>query len=349
LAAELSSEWVYNHRGMGSQEELQRFLPSGHILLDVEELAGPRNLLDQIFDPHTTPSLTQVLRHPWVHTSHLDLQVGVAANQDVRKVLEELRPQGSDPRKDSVAWIPLVASVCVEGRPPPFEKAKEIIDIAVSLSDGHFRLDGCKQRRYPSVQDGSPPEDIQEWSIIVCDTEEDGDTTSAHYHDGSPTGAGFPDVSHMHGTNPLAAHHNEASPSDVNRSYLPNSPTGPATSGRKSFTWQTLRTRLVLDRFCIQVRYKEDLNEDDPEDVWWLRLKWLPPMVAGRKDTLGSLAMFRHRLDGRLGLAECGSFVLLQQLLLAGRNEVTKRQHAMEQAQRRSKPAPAGLMLPLFR
>jgi len=51
-------------------------------------------------------------------------------------------------------------------------------------------------------------------------------------------------------------------------------------------------------------------------------------------------------------MAECGSFVLLQQLLLAGRNEVDKRQRAMEQAQRRAKPAPAGMMLPagaLFR
>jgi len=262
-----------------------------------------------------------------------------------------LRPQGSDPRKDSVAWIPLVDSICVQGRPPPFDKAKDIIDIAVSLSDGHFRLDGCKQRRYPSCQDGNPPEDVQEWSIIVCDTEEDGDTTSAHYHDGSPTGAGFPDVSDMPRANPLAAHSNVSTPSDLNRSYLPTSPQNEKT-GRRSITWQTLRTRLVLDRFCIQVRIKEDRSEDDPGDIWWLRLKWLPPMVAGKKDTLGSLTMFRHRLDGRLGLAECGSFVLLQQLLLAGRNEVAKRQRAIEQAQRRAKPKPAGMMLPagaLFR
>jgi len=330
---------------MGTQEELQRLLPSGHILLETEDPAGPRNLLDQIFDPQHTPSLTQVLRHPWVHTSHQDLQAG-KSNAQVLRVLEELRPQGSDPRKDFIAWIPLVGSVCVEGRPPPFDKAKEIIDIAVSLSDGHFRLDGCKQRRYPSCQDGDPPEDVHEFSIIVCDTEEEGDTTSAHYHDGSPT-AGFPDVSALPGADPLAAN----SPSDLNRSYLPNSPIGPATGRRSS--WQTLRTRLVLDRFCIQVRLKEEEKaEDDPDGIWWLRLKWLPPMVAGKKDTLGSLTMFRHRLDGRLGLAECGSFVLLQQLLLAGRNEVRKREQAMEQAKKRAKPKPAGMMLPagaLFR
>jgi len=175
--------------------------------------------------------------------------------------------------------------------------------MAVALSDGHFRLDGCKQRRYVVCQDGSPSEEIQEWSIVVCNTEEDGDTTSAHYNDGSPSDTGFHDVSAMPGASTFhiakaAANSSETSPSEVRRSSSPNSPTRPQPSGRKSFSWQTLRTRLVLDRFCIQVRYKEeDLTEDAPHDVWWLRLRWLPPMVAGKKDTLGSLTMFRHRLD----------------------------------------------------
>merc|ERR1712014_525516 len=110
--------------------------------------------------------------------------------------------------------------------------------------------------------------------------------------------------------------------------------------------WQAVRTMLVLDRFMVQLSAKRDVAADEPKGVWWLRVKWLPPPVAGKKDTLGRLTMGRQKM-GRLGQVGGGNFVLLQQLLLEGRNEIDRR--ADERAIQTRRPSPPGAVkLPIF-
>lgn len=314
LAAELGGDWVFRHRGLGSQEALEQQLPPDHCLLKVDE-SGPRNLLDEIFSPEATPSIVDVLSHPWVRGARRSWQAG-KASQVVQMALEELRPQGCDPRKDLVAWIPLTGCVMVEGRAPPVEDIETIIQLAIGFSGGHFRQDGVRRRcRRGSVAgELEAAEDFHEWHIITCDT------------------AAEEENADLRMPSPAVG---------VRRTITPSSPTG---GGAKRGMWQELRTRLVLDRFCVQVLSKEDLGEDEPTGVWWLRVKWLPAMVAGKKDTLGGLTTGRRRIDSRLGLVECGGFVLLQQLLLEGRNEVAQRLERAKQEVRR--PAiPGGLPL----
>mmetsp|Transcript_18425 Transcript_18425/g.43309 ORF Transcript_18425/g.43309 Transcript_18425/m.43309 type:complete len:246 (+) Transcript_18425:570-1307(+) len=213
----------------------------------------------------------------------------------LRAALDELRPQGCDPRKDLIAWIPLTGCVIVEGMPPPVQNIAEMIQIAMGCSAGHFRQDGhrCRKRSSPQSE-GDCTEDLHEWHVITCDASaDDGDAGAASspaLNGGSPTAAG-------------------QSPNFAGRSGM----------------WHSLRTRLVLDRFCVQVRARDHVGEDEPAGIWWLRVRWLPAMVAGKKDTLGGLTMGRRRGESRLYVVECGGFVFLQQLLLEARNEVMQR------------------------
>jgi len=107
--------------------------------------------------------------------------------------------------------------------------------------------------------------------------------------------------------------------------------------------WQALRTRLVVDRFYVQVRIKEDLEEDEPTGIWWLRVKWVPPMVTGKKDTLGSFTSVHHQASQ---YSTC-SFVQLQQLLLEGRNALAH-QLELERAAAAKRKTTGMLKLPIL-
>jgi len=337
LAAELPSDWVYRHRGLGPQGALEPLLPPGHCLLRAGEPGGPRALLERLFSPEATPSLQEMLAHPWVAGARGGREASAPAA--AKRALEELRPRACDPRQDLVAWIALTGCVCVEGKPPPSHEAEELISAAMSLSDGHFRLDGRRHRSHTrsACEDRDAVEEsFHEWHIIVCDAEEE---EAAQAGDFWP-----PSLQPAPRTGPADA--GPSPSSGAAGTSWPGTPRSPA-SARRSAMWQSLRTRLVLDRFCVQLRAKEDLAEDEPSGIWWLRVKWLPPMVAGKKDTLGGLTMGRHRADSKLGLVECGSFVMLQQLLLEGRNEVVQRTERAA-AQSRRPATPGGTTLPIL-
>jgi len=312
LAAELRSDWVYRHRGLGPRQALERVLPEDHCLLQQNDL-GPRDVLNQIFSAEATPSILDVLNHPWVRSAQKSWQAG-RASATVQAALAELRPQGCDPRKDLIAWIPLKDCLMVEGRPAPIQQVKEMIDIAIDLSGGHFRLEEQRPRRRGSSGDGEVTEPFTEWHITLGDsTLEDGETPF-----GDATGS--------------------------IRGGCPPTPTSPSSASR--IKWQKLRTQLVLDRFCLQLRPKESLCDDEPGGLWWLRLKWLPALVAGKRARLGGLTLGRRRISQGLGLPEGGGFVHLQQLLLEGRREVEQRR---ERAAELKTPTPGGsLMLPIF-
>merc|ERR1712032_143354 len=106
-----------------------------------------------------------------------------------------------------------------------------------------------------------------------------------------------------------------------------------------------MRTRMVSERFSLQLRVKEDTAEDEAEDIWWIRVRWMPPLMPGKSHTPSSRGIMRSKT----ALPHGGGFAQLQQLLLEGRNEVTKRRQELERAAA-AKAAPAtpagGPMLP---
>jgi len=370
LAAELSTDWVYRHGGLGSQEALLEVLPEGHCLLRQHDPAGPRSLLDRIFSPVCTPTVQELLTHPWVAGFHENGDGMQTLNLDASagRSLEELRPRGVAPGGARVAWIPLAGHVNVEGHPPPLKAVEEMIGTAVQLSDGRFRLQGVRQRCCKRLRTAggdaaggdddrasSPVSDsteyFHEWHLVVSASDDD-DMTSCMAPDEElpitpiskdPTPATTPQTgTHCHrnsGASPAGS-----SPSGGNApSHLRGAMGLSPMKGRRGSMWQALRTRLVVDRFYVQVRIKEDLEGDEPSDIWWLRVKWVPPMVTGKKDTLGSFTSVHNHGSQ---YSTC-SFVQLQQLLLEGRNAVAQRLE-LERAAAAKRKAGGMLKLPIM-
>merc|ERR1712039_425025 len=107
--------------------------------------------------------------------------------------------------------------------------------------------------------------------------------------------------------------------------------------------WQGIRTRMVSERFSIQLRVKENTGEDDDERdfIWWIRVRWMPPLIEGKSTTPSAS---RGTMRSKAGVPHGGGFAQLQQLLLEGRNAVTKRRNEIEMASvaRAASTAPAG-------
>jgi len=330
LAPELSSDWVYQHKGLGDLEHLQ-------CLEHLKQIDGPLTVLETIFSTDRTPTIAEVTSHPWVAQALSRLRCG-AALDIVQKSLEERRP-ATNPTRAFAAWIPLPDCVCVAGEPEPLQVVEDILDVALELSCGHFRQDGARRarRRWASgsVEEagnaGSPglEEGFQEYHIIVCARDE---------ADGGIDDEGDQSLARVGIETSSIEERSDEQIVDV------------AAPSRRASLWKFMRRRLVLDRFCVQLRTKDDVCEDDDEPlgVWWLRAKWLPPMLSlkhretfGRRLTIGT---------GPLRFVEASNFVQLQQLLLEGRNEVSQR--AIRAARERqmsvaaSKPS-GGLMLPI--
>merc|ERR550514_190300 len=125
----------------------------------------------------------------------------------------------------------------------------------------------------------------------------------------------------------------------------------PTGQGRLRGLWHSLHARLVVDRFVVQVRTKDDLSEDEPDGVWWLRVKWLPPVVGSKKSTRNQI--LASQLWTVKHVTDSSNFINLQQLLIEGRAEVAKREErerakAMAVTRAAAKPKLGGPMLPIF-
>lgn len=359
LAAELSTDWVLQHRGLGTQVDLAQHLPEGHCLLGQEDRDGPRNLLDRIFSADATPSIVEVLMHPWVIRAREQWESNTS-NEAVKRKLQEMLPMDSNPASATSAWIPLTSCIRVEGQPAPLREVEDIISIAVSLSDGCFRQEGRRRKRnrtgsseggsvaggsVSAAPGGEDDEDFYEWQILVDCGEDEGDaedllrssamrvgiqalpsTAEMLEDDNSPAAPAAASVDTPTRKSRLSTSDGEESPQGEPRSSpTAFSPTqasfSSSSSSRGKGLWRRTLRSLIIDRFWVQVRVKEDLSEDEPAGVWWLRMKWLPPMVTGKKEGAFD-GTGRRRFDSR---PECSSFVQLQNLLLEGREEVVRR------------------------
>jgi len=361
LAAELPTDWVFRHQGMGTQEQLEDVLPEGHCLLSEDE-ASPRDLLDQIFSPVQTPPILEVLTHPWLRGARED-DVPITGKlsqqliESAELALKDLRPTGVEPGGARVAWIPLTGCINIEGVGPPLKLVEEIIGVTVSLSDGRFQQSGSRERKCSKrgsvcgisspVQVGDPEEEcFHEWHLTICadDEDEEGSMVPELNLPTSPMSQMSKDQTPATSpVRPTGSGLSPASPitpvSDAALSPYGASPGHKGSRLRVGSMWHALRTRLVVDRFYVQIRIKEDLEEDEPSDIWWLRLKWLPPMVTGKKDTLGSLT---HH-GARHHYSTC-SFVQLQQLLLEGRNDVMQRREREKEREKEARKKKAGML-----
>lgn len=261
-----------------------------------------------------------------------------------RQMLEALRPEGAaDLEGSHVGWIPLNCCLNVEGQPLPLKTVEDIIKGAIDLSDGAFRLNGSRQRRCLRAHSkpGSSDEDsFYEWHIVVkaMDDEEEAMDVEDVRLGSAPASE-----------NPTP---NQTPHTGRSRSQ-PTSPESPSAGGlKKSSMWRALRTGLVVDRFYVQIRAKEMLEDGEPSDVWWLRVKWVPPMLTGRKQSsLGVLSAelpHARRASFNDGYSTC-IFVRLQQHLLEARNEVTERiARAKIEAREKKVPPKLGLKLPIM-
>mmetsp|Transcript_121858 Transcript_121858/g.389691 ORF Transcript_121858/g.389691 Transcript_121858/m.389691 type:complete len:1454 (+) Transcript_121858:54-4415(+) len=327
LSAELSTDWVFRHRGLGSQAELENVLPRGHCLLDDSSCEGPRDLLNRIFSAERSPSIAEVLAHPWVQSA----RSGRSLDAKAEKVLDELRPQSVQTGGALFAWIPLTGCLNIEGQSPPLRRVGDMVQEAINLSDGRFRH-GCARRERRCSSNGTVSEEsFHEWHLTVAGA----DGEEEH----------IPPVDEM----TFSPMNKEATPMHMDSEELSPSEASPSllrvSSGKPRNRWQSVRTGLVVDHFYVQVRIKEDPEEGEPADIWWLRLKWVPPMVTGKKGHFGSFTAAQHGSQ----YSTC-SFVQLQQLLLEARNEVSQRidkVHQEAQASRR-KLAPSALKLPIM-
>lgn len=401
LAAQLSSDWVYAHQGLGSQTQLEEHLPEGHCLLRWKDPNGPRDLLEKIFAPERTPALVEILDHPWVEggsdricpIGHMptlgaesfesdDWDTAMKAAMEAREILKEtarrtletLRPEGATESEDSqVAWIPLMCCMLMEGRPPPVKPVEEMINVAVSLSDGAFRLNGDRLRRCQSIGigPGEMKEAFHEWHIVVAsadDEEAEADGEGSHMLGVSscvsnpqslePTPSTTPAHTAREPTPTTTPAHTVRNRLSVGSggglSDTPPTATGSTPIVRRASMWRAARSGLVVDRFYVQVRVKESLEEGEPSSVWWLRVKWVPPMMTGKRSSLASLAGLNRDVGSRFndGYSTC-SFVRLQQLLLEGRNEYAQRQEREQQEAMRlqsaqsTRPRVSGLGLKL--
>eukprot|EP00929_Paragymnodinium_shiwhaense_P032756 TRINITY_DN18114_c0_g1_i3.p1 TRINITY_DN18114_c0_g1~~TRINITY_DN18114_c0_g1_i3.p1 ORF type:complete len:1361 (-),score=255.77 TRINITY_DN18114_c0_g1_i3:205-4287(-) len=352
LAAELPSDWVFHHRGLGTQEDLERRLPEGHRLLDEFDLDGPRNLLEKIFSPEATPSIMDVLTHSWCNRGREQSMTRSTA-EVVQRRLQEMLPAGSDPSGILSVWMPLTMCIRLEGEEAPVQVAEEVIKVAMNMSDGHFRQEGRRIRHgerarsklptdeteatFSADPDGSPEdgEAFYEWQVALCDNDED------NFHEDVTTPAGkLPETSA--GVEDLMSLRNKefddtplspggeglvtASPADRVRR---NSSTKGMAMWRR-----TLRT-LVVDRFYVQLRVKEHLGDDDPSGVWWLRIKWLRPMLTAQKSRPGAGAATAA------GVGQSSSFVRIQQSLLEGQREVAQRAEERRLEERKVQERPA--------
>merc|ERR1719284_339212 len=359
LAGELPSNWVYQKRGLGEQEELEAYLPEGHCLL-ANSSTGPRNLLDTIFSAERTPRLAEVRAHGWsAEASRMTKLKDKKVIEEVRRVLLERQPEVSD--SAFIAWVPLTGCVRVHGTPTPIAIVEEIISTAISLSAGLFHDDGCRQRQRRE------DESFHEWHVVVSpDTD---DVCNSNGFEASPKeqrqGRSLsisPNVSREVSpslspvvspvTSPqLSPRGNHLGSPEMNVRQTQSPLETPiletasnAPGARPKIAWT--HNRHVLDRFCIQVRPKDELGEDDPAGLYWLRIRWLPPTIRRKQgDPLLNLASTRR---GDHHSPECSNFVQLQQLLLEGRNEVSQR-HERKTMQVAKRPAHAGVpLLPIM-
>merc|ERR1712113_40377 len=114
--------------------------------------------------------------------------------------------------------------------------------------------------------------------------------------------------------------------------------------------WRGIRNRLVSDRFTCQLRARDDTQDEGLDFIWWIRVRWMPPLVPGKKDTrtLGGRTAFR--LSRMSSSSHSSSFAQLQQLLLESRNEVmNQKKKAEAAAAEAARPAPMiGLALPIM-
>mmetsp|Transcript_16483 Transcript_16483/g.38671 ORF Transcript_16483/g.38671 Transcript_16483/m.38671 type:complete len:1448 (+) Transcript_16483:37-4380(+) len=373
LAADLPSTWVYEHRGLGNLDEFVDALgDEDHCLL--QDRKGAYDLLQQIFSPERTPSVKEVLKHPWVKKGR-EMYKKMETTEAVQQALDERRPEGSNATSAYVGWVPLTGCIIQDPSNPPVRRVEEIIEVAISLSRGHFRSDGVRKRpRYraranSSVSEANSPknlitalnaerttfhgpvgptdslgtidsgggevEELHEWHIIVCmDEGDDGEELQLPGVDphtpSRSTGAQTPLLSPSIAASPMS--HHEGAPSPKLRRNL----------------WAHLKQRLILDRFCLQVRIRsnpEGGSSDEPSGIWWIRVKWLPPMVGNKKrDTLASFSSGRTDFHP----IACSNFVRLQQLLLEARSEVQRREQRARMNERARNSTSGTLLLPGF-
>jgi len=271
------------------KEKIKDILSSEHCLADPFDCSGPRHLLDAIFSQERTPTLTEVLAHPWVASARENCrEPSVIAKMNEK--LDKLRPARTSA---FIAWIPLTDCIHVLGQPPPIAIAKEIIEHVQVASDFVFNHDGCRARKQHVAKSDDVDDDeekiLYEWCIVERDAD-DNDTDS------------------FGSSSPQEQCESVRKDTDDEFGVLLN------------IKSQAHTDKASLNKFIVSLRVKEELCEDEPRGLWWVRAKWLP---ATRTRLMGDVLNMFDGPEG--GPRRSESFVRLQQLLLGGRNVVAQR------------------------
>lgn len=291
-------------------KKIDSTLSSEHCLADLFDCSGPRDLLETIFSQERAPSLAEVLAHPWVAMGRKCCrEPSIIAKMNEK--LDKLRPAGTSA---FVAWIPLTECIHVAGQPPPVAIANEIIEHVQVASNLVFAHDGCHTRRVQASKNDDNEEDkekiLYEWCIVERDA---GDNDADSF---------------------------TSSPHEQCTSVRKDSDGNDELSLLSDMKYHAKVNKASLNKFIVSLRVKEELYEDEPSGLWWVRAKWLP---ATRTRSMGDMLDMFGGPEADLGNSE--SFVRLQQLLLEGRNVISQRLETRRLRLRQ--PSKGTLLLPI--
>jgi hypothetical protein len=328
LAPELSNlslSWVYSHRGLGDEETLRQALPEGHCLLDRSK-DGPRDLLESIFSDVQTPSIAELVLHPWVTEARKRCQKDAFINK-IQETLKLRCPDGADADKTHTAWVKLKHVANQAGHDVPVDKAREIIGLAEASSNRAFCVE------YRKHDQNGDNRELHEWMVGPPNDEDEDDEGEEH------------DIA----VNPYRDNA-DGQPAGLSRHFSISS-----VSSRPISRWAKLKARMRMDRFIITL---DDCGPDWSDDesglpVYWLRVQLLPAMVQ-RQRRSSILGLFGRRDSASSSMmVESTNFIQLQRWLEQGDEEYGRQQRQELERQRAKQrpPAPAGkpsLLLPGF-
>merc|ERR1740123_229476 len=143
--------------------------------MQTPDVEGVRDLLEMVFSADRTPTIVEVLLHPWVVQAHRLWQLESSIGS-VKHTLAARRLEGTE-ASSNLVWVPLTGCVCMEGQPAPISVVDEIIEVTISLSGGLLCGDGCRTRRRCHInEDGGAMEEesFPEWHIIAHVEDDDG-------------------------------------------------------------------------------------------------------------------------------------------------------------------------------
>jgi len=325
-----------------------------------------RDLLEKIFSKERTPSIEEVWHHPWVEKAR-ELQRDRSATEEVARKLLLRAPEASDPKSAYVAWVPLRNCVLQVGKPAPFDDINEIVEMAISFSgkpypkfslEKHRVIPGQATSECRAVEEDdqvAEEDEFHEWCISMCISgiDEEYEGSDNEVDEDASTFPGLGDDPQRDHADDTPSPHLRKDSRTLSHMSSSATLTGPR---RPQSLWKLMRIRMASDRFVVQVRPRKDnATEEDPTGIWWLRVKWLPPVIGLTKSATSDTrrSFFSNMQAGGARFVQSSNFMQLQHLLFEGLNEVQERRRLEEQRrleQRRRAQAPrgksVGLMLP---